>query len=104
MHIIQIFLVTWLHVVDCIPPCLFTYAIAAELSYMILKYLTRTLRGKNDFMASFIARSSKQFMCNVFLESDHLTLIVWTSPCAPHPTYLYQCVLRSLQVVLKSIF
>ena len=88
MHIIQIPLVSWLHVVDYVPPCLFMYAIAVELSDMILKCLTRTLRDKNDFMASFIARSSKQFMCNVFSESEHLPVIVWSSSCAPHPRLL----------------
>ena len=75
----QTSLVSRLHVVDCVAHCLFIYSTAAELSDMILKCLTRTLRGKNDFMTSFIAKSSKQFMCNVFSESDHLPLIVWSS-------------------------
>ena len=73
---IQIFLVSWLHVVDCVPPCLFMYAITVELSDMILKCLTRTLHDKNDFMASFIAKSSKQLMFNVFSGSDHPPLTV----------------------------
>ena len=76
MHIIQISLVNWLHVVDCVPPCLFMYAITVELSDMILKCLTRTLHDKNDFMASFIAKSSKQLMFNVFSGSDHPPLTV----------------------------
>ena len=63
MHIVQISLVRWLDVVYCVPPCLSMYANAVELSDMILKCLTRFLRGKNDFVASFIARSSKQFIC-----------------------------------------
>ena len=79
MHIIQISLVRWLHVVNCVTPCSFMYAIAVELSYLILKRLTRILRDKNDFMASFIARSFKKFMRNVFSESDHLPLIVCSS-------------------------
>ena len=79
MHIIQISLLSWLRVVDCVPPCLLMYAIAVELSDMILKCLTRTLLGKNDFIASLIAKNSKQFMRNVFSESYHLLLIVWFS-------------------------
>ena len=61
------------------------YAIAVDLSDMVLKCITGTLCSKTDFMASFVARSSKQFMCNVFSESDHLPLIVWPSSWAPHP-------------------
>ena len=79
---------SWLHVVDCATLCLFIYAIAVELWDMILRGLTRSLRGKNDFMASFIARSSKRFMCYVFSESDHLPLIVWSSSCSPHARLL----------------
>ena len=56
MHIIQISLVSLLHVV---PPCLYMYTIVVELSDMILKCLTRFLRDKNNFMACFIARRSK---------------------------------------------
>ena len=59
MHIIQIYLVNWLHEAYCVPPYLFMYAIAVELLDMIFKCLTRFLRGKNDFLASIIARSFK---------------------------------------------
>ena len=76
MHIIEISLVYWLHVVDCVPPCLFMYVITVELSDMIFKCLTRNLRGKKGFMARFPARSSMQFMRNVFLESDHMPLLI----------------------------
>ena len=88
IHVIHLSLVSWLHVVEFVPPCLFMYAIAAELSDMILKGLTRPIRGKNDFVASFIVWSSKQFMCNIFSESDYLPLIVWPSSCASHPRLL----------------
>ena len=48
------------------------YAIAFELSDRFLN----ALRGKNDFMTCFIAKSFVQFMCNVFTESDHMPLMV----------------------------
>ena len=67
------------------------YAIAVELSDTILNdspepYVAKMILWLvllpgvlTNFMASFIARSSNQFMSNVFSESDHLPLIVWSS-------------------------
>ena len=67
------------------------YAIAVELSDTILNASPEPYVAKmilwlvllpgvlTNFMASFIARSSNQFMSNVFSESDHLPLIVWSS-------------------------
>ena len=66
MLFIQISLVSRLHVVDCDSHCLFIYSTASELSDMILKCRTRTLRGKNDFMTNFILKSSKNLCAMSF--------------------------------------